>query len=1533
VTLPDLVAKLLVEEVADLHGRGALGALVEVPQLQADSAVAALAVTVAEGANLRVAFLLEGGDVAAAAAGLGEDVFDTSVERAEKWRNERGLMATIVVVALGNEARLSSLREFEQVTPATLKRRLATTAEVEFGAVNDVQAEWWRLLGDDTLISLTQLADYYLALHGKPEQEIVDRSTKELQRIGLLPDPELLNKRALIGRRLAMNREVLQRLQVLSEPDRKLIQKNVANEADIEARAELQAGLRRVGQLRRGQGAPSLGEAQRLLGLRKKLNSGDDKPKSGDGTPNGQGGKAVGVAGAAAEAVVAGNDELLDQVLHQLEAHLEKIDESALKLERIVVSGPAPEGKSAEDLQVQGRVDLVNLMARMASETAFGGLLRVAGDGIDEMIRRLAGESKTEETWTLDQTQEILGASDHEAVKEVRDRLAAYRQARADVLPRLRSLAVAPLLVAGAPEARGKLLALVERYQELLVAIDKRHPTLLEQFGSDTDTLIGELLKLDVVVLDADGRTMALLTPVHPLYVWHFAEFCRTVDEQRERLLERDHRLIADVAAEDLPNFLSSLSLPPVTGPSTSVLPFVGRLGPLPYFASVSERNENPDGADAARTLVKAYLEVFPPAADGLRVAVLDAPDPSPYLLMINDLADEGIVTGAHLLALRHPRDKIGTDLRLDADEEDRVAQRFRATGAERRFTFDVQDVPASKMLPADMATAHVLIAVDQTDGKPRRLPEVDQPLQPLVAARKLQFRTVGNRVELEAAHGGPFASYFKMAKHIGSMLGASDWDRHQSEELTRQLKDAARHAHWFVLADRRIDRDLDLDLLRIYTGREGDRDVAAFARYPDPFRRALRDVASQYNTAINEHQLDELLDELTQLLDAGVLWLRTTADGIVNHNVVKGVLGTLIASRWWRAAPPDGHRRMVISLDDPAARKWLHLGDDPRRADLLGLDLGPDALEVAAIEIKAVEASNVEYQVQDGKVGGEAVGQILSTRTLLLDVFGQGPGADLITTPARRELLRANAFRELSKGRYDGDERRDWVKAIEDALTMQTTVDVTAHLVDVRIGAHPDTLSHPITALADDGTPVTITVLNEREVEELSPSKPAKVTSERDEAVPSTASARATQDGDDDGESLSMSTVLDTVTGGDPDMRPARGDGTPERLSSGQAGRSTDDDFLQAANSRPVAYLGTGDAAYGQREELYFDPEKPGAELPNSHVSITGETGSGKTQATKALLRDLAHGYGLPTLILDFKDDYSSPDYAATEGLTIQDASFGGLPFNPLEPAIDPTSQRVNPMAHIHQVGEILKRVYRLGDQQAFHLREAIKKAYEDRGLRVASHVASDGACWPSLDDVRSILANGGQEPLLGRLSPIFDLGLFSEPGDANLRDLLDGQVVIRLSQLPGDQVKNAVAEFLLLALYNHLIRQEQPRRLSRLLVLDEAWRVTKSERLEPLMRESRAFGLGIVIATQYPNDLSDPVAGATATRLFFSQSLSDPIKAIQSTLVGRSTGNEAERVATEVRSMSKFHCLLQNSQHRPYRRVTVKPYWQRSQ
>src|SRR5262249_12945868 len=144
----------------------------------------------------------------------------------------------------------------------------------------------------------------------------------------------------------------------------------------------------------------------------------------------------------------------------------------------------------------------------------------------------------------------------------------------------------------------------------------------------------------------------------------------------------------------------------------------------------------------------------------------------------------------------------------------------------------------------------------------------------------------------------------------------------------------------------------------------------------------------------------------------------------------------------------------------------------------------------------------------------------------------------------------------------------------------------------------------------------------------------------------------------------------------------------------------------------RPHALIGTAPGSYGKQRDVWYDPELPADKLPNPHIAISGETGSGKTQATKAILSDLKE-YRVHTLTLDFKDDYSDQAYAEAEELQIYDPNYQPLPFNPLVPATDRRTGHVNPRHHIHQLSEIIKRIYHLGDQQVYRLREAIKSVY----------------------------------------------------------------------------------------------------------------------------------------------------------------------------------------------------------------------------
>jgi len=1510
----EVLADLIAEAVR--RRKGAVGVLVrDVPAPDPNRLLGALAELRDEGMELRVAYLREGGAAAATEVGFTSSEFSAEVEQAERWRNNRDLKALIVVIAHGDEAKLSSLEDFSAVTSRELKHILVRKALGEEAGQNEVQVRWWHMLDDDDSIGLGPLIDYYTALTGKTGEDYLDASSRQVHHLGLLPDHEFFNdpRESAVQRRLETNRELSSRLQMLNARDRRRISEVLRVESDPDVRRGIQEALSQLDRTRiEGGGATITFEAaNRLVRARVK------KTKS-DGSKRPSAVKAVKVA---AEALVdEDRAEDVAAIVDTLRELLNELDEG--KLRPLTIRTRLPDGTT--EAISKARLDLLNLLGKMLGEDTYGGLVQIEAPDLESALRRFDVEQHLVTRWEGARIGEFLeDLADDQAGAALQESFAAYVAAREPVLPLMRTLAVEPLAVAACAPTRAALLTFIAAYEALNATLREKFEALYQRFGQDANEVLGHLLLLETIVVKIDGRIYAIAAPTHPLFLWHYARYAQIVDAQRGRLDERDRELIAE-AAEHLPFFLTSILIPSSAIGTDTILYFLSRLGSLPYFGGEAEGGASDDGLASVRALVQAQLALEPHSQRGYRLGLIDPPDAGVYLSMLADLADERKLRGAHLTVYRHPRPTVGVELRLDEAEEDRIARVFRAIALHRLFTFEVRDLPGQELGPPDDHLHHLVVAFDQSTGQTNTARAALHPIQPLALPRRIAYSGIHKTVELEPSTGGPFKDYDDLKRRLAP-AGTSYLTVHQEKKVREALHAIATRVPWTAVADRQVDRDLSIGDLRIMTARDGERDVAGFARSTVPFRRPLRDVVQQYNAFISNEDLDDLLDQLSDLLDSGILNLRPDASGRTNFNRIKGLLGTLIAARWFRTSG-DEATRLLVSLDGEEARRWLHLSGDSLRADLVGFTWTNDHCTVSVIEVKAVQARGIEYAVEAGVVAGPAVDQMLSTRRLLELVFSDNRDDELITTPARREILREHLYRELTKGAYSPAERKLWADRLQRLLDGSVTTDLRCHLIDVHLGFDTESLtSRTVVAYeGENAVPVEITELNERQIEALIPSEPPEPEAE---------------EGGEEGQ------------GGEPEP-PAGGQppGTPQQPTEpppvpsdaaaevpeperGTAVRVRAAEATKTGPDRPRVLLGTAPGEYGKLREIWFDPQSPEDRLPNPHMMITGETGSGKTQATKAILAEMRR-FDVPALILDFKDDYSEPVYAETEGLNVYDPSYQSLPFNPLAPAVDPRSGRVNPTHHVHQLTDIVKRIYRLGDQQAYRLRESMKAAYEAAGIPARAFVPETGQSYPAFESVQDELSQDkDNQALLGRMSPIFDLELFSSGAQVNdFASVAEQSTVIRLAQLPGDEVKNSVAEFFLMALYNYLIRQPQSHRLGRLAVLDEAWRLVESPFLPPLMREGRAFGLGVIIASQFPTDLPTAVAGSTATKLYFSQTNVEQIREIQRTILGKTSGSDADHLASIMRGLPPLTCVLYSKQFTRFVRVTINPYFERA-
>ena len=352
---------------------------------------------------------------------------------------------------------------------------------------------------------------------------------------------------------------------------------------------------------------------------------------------------------------------------------------------------------------------------------------------------------------------------------------------------------------------------------------------------------------------------------------------------------------------------------------------------------------------------------------------------------------------------------------------------------------------------------------------------------------------------------------------------------------------------------------------------------------------------------------------------------------------------------------------------------------------------------------------------------------------------------------------------------------------------------------------------------------------------------------------------------------------------------------------------------------------------------EVYWAPFETEAKLLNFGILITGDPGSGKTQALNVLIEGVAK-MGFPVCIFDFKNDYAERDFVRAIGLKVHDVRRHGIPFNPLMPSASEDGQ-AQPIEHIFTITGVLKRVFGLGDRQTATLRDAMKEAFERRGINPQKWVHADSIRPPSFDDVVAILEeqkeakNPQAISLLDRIAALFELGLFPKSDELPVpfEAMLDERLVLSLFALPTDEIKAALAELIIIRLHGVLLRRAQPRKLTRLLVLDEAWRVASSTHLENLAREGRAFGAGIAIGTQYPGDLPPDLSGALDTKIYLKNQQPDHKKAVVRALCGANSGPEAANLHGVLERLTQFEGLIQNQQYLPYSRFKLLPYFAR--
>jgi len=299
----------------------------------------------------------------------------------------------------------------------------------------------------------------------------------------------------------------------------------------------------------------------------------------------------------------------------------------------------------------------------------------------------------------------------------------------------------------------------------------------------------------------------------------------------------------------------------------------------------------------------------------------------------------------------------------------------------------------------------------------------------------------------------------------------------------------------------------------------------------------------------------------------------------------------------------------------------------------------------------------------------------------------------------------------------------------------------------------------------------------------------------------------------------------------------------------------------------------------------LYWNPQDADA-VNNPHMMIVGESGSGKTYATLCLTAELAHR-GLPTIIFDYAQGFELEQLEEIykKYIRVQEFRIGeeGIALNPLQ--IFPRDIK-GPLSVATRVSDVFDAVYHLGHIQTKVLIESIIRTFEKAGV-----LASDPASWKkdppnfahlqqTLDEFASDKAYGNAKnamTLSARLTPFFMLSTFGSTGRSWSWEGLfaDPDFKVHVLQFRGleGKTQNVTLEILLWHLFFYL-KSHGKAKLRIYIVLDEAHHLSFREGgpIDLLLREARKFGLGVIFASQQPEDFSQVAFDNTASKLIFT-------------------------------------------------------------
>ena len=1445
--LGELVARCIRDEGASL------GTYVrDIPPMD-ESAFCAAAARGAPGRELRFAFLSPSSAAPAVLPSGFECTSDPTV--ANEWRNDARAMAgaPLAVVARGEVAKLTSIYSvLRQITSDDIRKGMAEHLNETDDSV-ERREMWDELASDAAHFPLPALLDYASdcsRARGFGAGFLAERECRSLHRLGILPIRR--EKDQDIRALLALDLKTTERLKAGDGATRGRLVASAGRHAGDERSAVAAKALRFVSARDKALLAdmPLNVVAEILAGPDFEARAPRNAPEgTAEGREDGTGGlrqKAMPLDVAVAEALLAG-DAGLDFFAKLEDGQVDVLDPDAGSEPIEVVVG----NRRLSAQRRPGSSDLSDAMRKVTSEDAWGGrILHAPGHTAHEVIGALARGELTPETNDPESEKGVAWflrrmAAEGAIPERHAHAWASYAEARGALINCLDLLVDSPLAVAANPATRPLMDELLRAYGCAMDAVEAGCEALRTAKGNpETATwLASQAVVLDILFLAhaGDGR-IAVAGPVHPFHVYRATRYADIARDNRDEIRDMGDALFKDIVAHPRTCFPNIVMPDGDRSRGERAHPFVaaGSIGALPLFTDPTSRLAVQIDSDAVAATVAKMFRAVPYSAEAISVAAIDPPNAATFV--------SGVAAAAR--RERRPPPAVVRIFRTRPAEGDREAVSEASAEIERMggrvSVMDLAQAGGGGYREVAQALgkspAHLTFVFDPGNGRVTRAPtDKLASLSPLVMPRHYSFDDYMNVFRVHVGgNAGHFQAYDAMYRRILNIDAAQivNVASGSSNEI-RALEGIAEGTHWLAVSDHGIEPTFAIPgTIRLEHSCIGTRDMVIVATGDHCISERCWDVLHKAGLVPTPERIAETMSRMRKLygnqmpLDA---MLNRSGETITDKGA-KALLGNLAVADLFRSRSPDC---LVVSLDSEESRSWILGGLDStaKRGDLLVIDPRDDGIVLHVAEVKAWESP------MDDQAWNAALPQVQAMLRRLHDIFSKGTGSPI--SAARRDVLRDQVYRTLAVQGF-GTALNSRYARLLDGMFSGTVPRLAGSVFRVDVGdragqgaTHPQSWVHE-EQVGDQRVRITYGVLQEgfRPAREA-PRPAAPETEERGAAE--SACPRAEE------AAVALQRELFEDAPETPGASPGTGtDPTAEKQFKVFLGRtaSGEDAFWNSTTTDD------GQNSFG--------------------VLVTGDPGSGKTTLLRALIAGTVSN-GIPALVFDFKNDYAPPDFAGKLDIPVHDVYLNGLPFNPLR--FQPT--RGYDLIDMGQgvsdfVALVSTACESLGPQQSARLTAAVETALAERGFPedMQSLIPPDDAPeFPTFTEVLEVLRRDpkGNVTVLGRISK---LSRYLRPQAGSFEDFASGSMILKMVGVP-DGMKRMLSEAVVARLHGFLLRGDQPKRLTRLIVFDEAWRIRGSKKLTDIGREGRAFGVGCVIGTQFPGDVDTALAGVLETKV----------------------------------------------------------------